>query len=428
MDQSAQILVIGAGPAGMMAAIKAAESGAEVAVLEKNHLCGRKLAITGKGRCNITNTKPWSEFVTHVHPRGAFVRSAFYNFTNEATIEYFNKIGLETVVTQGDRVFPSSMRAFDVVDALTGRMEQAGVKLVADADLIAVSHEGGVYRCTYNDLSSPRTIKTQVIVAKALIVATGGLSYPATGSNGRGYEIAVSLGHSVTRCYPSLAALLPRNYDSGLYDIELKNVGLSLFVGQDEVQTEMGDLTFTEDGIEGSLGFRVSRKAINALENGSSVELVIDLKPAVPLGELRERVKREVSSFNWEVPMINDARLKKVLRRFMPAELIDPFFRLSKGLTVNTLAERLKAWHFPIARHAGYRRAVVTAGGVSLDEVVPKTMQSKLEKGLFFAGEVLDIDGDTGGYNLQMAFSTGALAGQSAAKYVAALKDGDLAS
>ena len=405
----------------MMAAIKAAENGAEVAVLEKNHLPGRKLAITGKGRCNITNTKPWSEFSTHVHPRSNFVRSAFYNFSNQATIEYFNNIGLETVVTQGERVFPASMRAFDVVDALADRMKETGVKLIPDADLLAVCNDGDKFKCTYNDLSQPRAITTEVIAASALVIATGGLSYPATGSNGRGYEIAASLGHTVTRCYPSLAALLPRNYDSGLYDIELKNVGLKLYVGQDMVQSEMGDLTFTEDGIEGSLGFRVSRKAVHALENGSAVELVIDLKPAISLQELRDRVKREVASFKWEVPLINDARLKKILRKLMPAELIEPFFRMSRGLTVNTLPERLKEWRFPIAKHAGYRRAVVTAGGVSLDEVVAKTMQSRIDKGLFFAGEVLDLDGDTGGYNLQMAFSTGALAGQSAAKYVSTL-------
>lgn len=416
-----QIVVVGGGPAGMMAAIKAAESGAEVVLLEKNHLCGRKLAITGKGRCNITNTKPWGEFATHVHPKSNFVKSAFFNFSNAATIDYFNSIGLETVETQGNRVFPKSMNAFDVVDALVNRMKQVGVKLITDADLLAVCTDGSKFKCTYNDISSPRIIRTEVIMSNALIIATGGLSYPATGSNGKGYDLAESLGHSVTRCFPSLAALMPKAYDSDLYDIELKNVGLNLFVDKDLIQSEMGDLTFTEDGIEGPLGFRVSRRAVNALENGSSVELVIDLKPAVPVNELKERVKREVASFKWDVPVINEARMKKVLRRFMPSELINPFYNMSRNLTVNTLADRLKDWRFPIAKHAGFRRAVVTAGGVSLSEVVSKTMQSRIDKGLFFAGEVLDLDGDTGGYNLQMAFSTGALAGLNAAKYVGAL-------
>ena len=416
-----QIVVVGGGPAGMMAAIKAAESGAEVVLLEKNHLCGRKLAITGKGRCNITNTKPWGEFATHVHPKSNFVKSAFFNFSNAATIDYFNSIGLETVETQGNRVFPKSMNAFDVVDALVNRLKQVGVKLITDADLLAVCTDGSKFKCTYNDISSPRIIRTEVIMSNALIIATGGLSYPATGSNGKGYDLAESLGHSVTRCFPSLAALMPKAYDSELYDIELKNVGLNLFVDKDLIQSEMGDLTFTEDGIEGPLGFRVSRRAVNALENGSSVELVIDLKPAVPVNELKERVKREVASFKWDVPVINEARMKKVLRRFMPSELINPFYNMSRNLTVNTLADRLKDWRFPIAKHAGFRRAVVTAGGVSLSEVVSKTMQSRIDKGLFFAGEVLDLDGDTGGYNLQMAFSTGALAGLNAAKYVGAL-------
>ena len=416
-----QIVVVGGGPAGMMAAIKAAENGAEVVLLEKNHLCGRKLAITGKGRCNITNTKPWGEFATHVHPKSNFVKSAFFNFSNAATIDFFNSIGLETVETQGNRVFPKSMNAFDVVDALVNRMKQVGVKLITDADLLAVCTDGSKFKCTYNDISSPRVIRTEVIMSNALIIATGGLSYPATGSNGKGYDLAESLGHSVTRCFPSLAALMPKAYDSELYDIELKNVGLNLFVDKDLIQSEMGDLTFTEDGIEGPLGFRVSRRAVNALENGSSVELVIDLKPAVPVNELKERVKREVASFKWDVPVINEARMKKVLRRFMPSELINPFYNMSRNLTVNTLADRLKDWRFPIAKHAGFRRAVVTAGGVSLSEVVSKTMQSRIDKGLFFAGEVLDLDGDTGGYNLQMAFSTGALAGLNAAKYVGAL-------
>ncbi len=416
-----QIVVVGGGPAGMMAAIKAAESGAEVVLLEKNHLCGRKLAITGKGRCNITNTKPWGEFATHVHPKSNFVKSAFFNFSNAATIDYFNSIGLETVETQGNRVFPKSMNAFDVVDALVNRMKQVGVKLITDADLLAVCTDGSKFKCTYNDISSPRVIRTEVIMSNALIIATGGLSYPATGSNGKGYDLAESLGHSVTRCFPSLAALMPKAYDSELYDIELKNVGLNLFVDKDLIQSEMGDLTFTEDGIEGPLGFRVSRRAVNALENGSSVEMVIDLKPAVPVNELKERVKREVASFKWDVPVINEARMKKVLRRFMPSELINPFYNMSRNLTVNTLADRLKDWRFPIAKHAGFRRAVVTAGGVSLSEVVSKTMQSRIDKGLFFAGEVLDLDGDTGGYNLQMAFSTGALAGLNAAKYVGSL-------
>lgn len=405
----------------MMSAIKAAECGAEVLLIEKNHLCGRKLAITGKGRCNITNSKPWSEFATHIHPKNTFVKTAFFNFSNSATVDYFKSIGLRTVETRGNRVFPESMNAFDVVDALRERMQHLGVKLITDAELLAVGYDGNRFTCTYNDLSSARFIKTCTLTAGAVIVATGGLSYPATGSNGRGYELAEKFGHSTTHRFPSLVALMPKKYDSRLYNVELKNVGLNLFVGRDLVQSEMGDLTFTEDGIEGSLGFRVSRKAAHALENGSSVELVIDLKPAIPLDVLYERVKREFAAFKWDEQMLNESRVKSLLRKFMPAELVNPFYNLSKSITVDNLADRLKDWRFPIEKHAGYRRAVVTAGGISLDEVVSKTMMSRLVRGLFFAGEVLDIDGDTGGYNLQMAFSTGALAGQSAARFVEGL-------
>ena len=405
-----QIVVVGGGPAGMMAAIKAAESGAEVVLLEKNHLCGRKLAITGKGRCNITNTKPWGEFATHVHPKSNFVKSAFFNFSNAATIDFFNSIGLETVETQGNRVFPKSMNAFDVVDALVNRLKQVGVKLITDADLLAVCTDGSKFKCTYNDISSPRIIRTEVIMSNALIIATGGLSYPATGSNGKGYDLAESLGHSVTRCFPSLAALMPKAYDSELYDIELKNVGLNLFVDKDLIQSEMGDLTFTEDGIEGPLGFRVSRRAVNALENGSSVELVIDLKPALSPEQLDARILRDFAE-NLNRDFING------IRKLLPAKLIPVAVRLSgispeqkvNGITKeqrHKFGELIKA--FPI-RISGFRpidEAIITSGGVSVKEIDPRTMESKIMPGLFFAGEVIDIDAYTGGFNLQIAFST----------------------
>lgn len=403
----------------MMAAIKAAQNEASVTLLEKNPLCGRKLAITGKGRCNITNTKSWQEFSNHIHPKSNFLKSSFWGFSNKDAIAFFEEHGLETVLTQGDRVFPKSMKAFDVVDTFVAVMHKYNVDVRTDCELLTITKapEGG-YTCIYVQTTTSSRLVSCMINSKSVVIATGGLAYPSTGSTGKGYELAQSFGHTITECFPSLTALIPKFYSSDFYDIELKNVGLSLFVDKDLVQTDMGDLTFTEGGIEGSLGYRLSRKAVKALKNGTSVELVLDLKPAIDLETLKNRVKREIEKFDWGSNLVNDARMKKLLRKFMPSELINPFVDSNDNLNSHNLAERLKDWRFPIKDYVGYRRAVVTAGGVDLGEIVSKSMQSKLSPGLFFAGEVLDIDGDTGGYNLQTAYSTGAMAGVSAAKYV----------
>lgn len=239
------------------------------------------------------------------------------------------------------------------------------------------------------------------IVAGSVIIATGGLSYPATGSTGSGYRIAGRLGHTVTATTPSLTALVPYGYNFALAGLTLRNVSLSLVIDGGVVQSEFGELSFTKDGIEGALGFRVSRRAVKALEAGQKVEVAIDLKPAVTQAELKARVEREYR------PGISSARF---LERFLPLQAVRPFLEAVPDVTVQSLPVRLKCWKFQIKDYVDYRRAVVTAGGVSLKEVSRKTMESKLVPGLYFAGEVLDLDADTGGYNLQIAFSTAAAA------------------
>ena len=410
------VVIIGAGAAGCIAAIKAAEAGKTVALIEKNERIGRKLMLTGKGRCNITNAKKWSQFSGHLHNKPAFFKSAFYEFSNEDTVAFFESLGVKTVLTRDERVFPESMRAADVVDALARKIAQSGVRLLTGCDVnnVSANPEGGFFTSFVRQdgvMYSPGAV-----ASRAVIVATGGLSYPTTGSTGAGYEIAKGFGHTIQRTFPSLTALTPAGYDVRLKDITLLNVSVSLYVGQDMVAFEFGDLQFTDGGIEGPVGFKISRKAVWALINGDKVSVSVDLKPAVKLEMFRERVEREAEEM--EISQANFERKKvALLRRFMPAALVEPFADGNK-LTLANLASTIKDWRFNIADYVGYRRAVVTAGGVSLDEIVSRSMASRNRPGLFFAGEVLDMDGDTGGYNLQFAFSTGALAAKGAADYI----------
>lgn len=423
--KSCEILIVGGGAAGMMSAIKAAEAGCSVTLLEKNSFCGKKINITGKGRCNITNTRKWNEFSEHVHPSAAFARSAFYNFSNEALVDYLLEIGLETVVERGERVFPASMKASDVSRTLVERMEELGVQILYDCDVIAVrkstipsaTDARSEFICTY--AHGGGLTHDEVIAAQAVVIATGGLSYPSTGSTGTGLEIARSFGLEVSETFPSLTALTPERYDLDLEWIELKNVGLNLFIDKDLIQLEQGDLTFTSGGIEGALGFRLSRKAVKALRGGSRVELELDLKPALSIETLNRRIEREIAIDNLTLESeMGPVKMRNLLRGLLPEALIKPFLNANPDLKLRNLSQRLKGWRFRIISYVGYERSVVTAGGVSQKEIIPKSMCSRKVEGLYFAGEVLDLDGDTGGYNLQLAFSTGALAGEKAAQQI----------
>lgn len=408
------LLVIGGGPAGMMAAIRAAESGVRVLLVEKGDQLGRKLLITGKGRCNITNTKSWGEFSTHIHPSASPLRMAFRHFSNSDTIDFFNSIGLDTVVERGDRVFPESQKAKSVLNALEKRMKTLKVEILLSAEVKSLRFEDDrVVTLVERD-----GIGLENYLSRNVIVATGGLSYPQTGSTGDGYRFAEMAGHKIERCFPSLTALMPQNYNEELQGISLKNVGINLFIDSNLISVDSGDLDFTDGGIEGPLGFRVSRKAVKALDNGGKVEVSIDLKPALSLKVLDARIERELTALKLYPHKIDKNQLRRLLKELMPVSLINPFMESNKSLSVKNLSASLKDWRFKIVSYVGYRRAVVTAGGVSTDEIVVKSMQSKKEPRLFFAGEVINLDGDTGGYNLQIAFSTGSLAGASAAQQI----------
>ena len=449
---SADIIIIGAGAAGLMAAAGAAETFAKngtegkVIVLEKMPRPGRKIMITGKGRCNFTNVKPWNEFSSHIHPKPNFLKPSFYNLTSEKMLDFLQEHGMEAVVERGDRAFPASHLASDVVDALVRAAEDAGAEILCGKEVSEI--EGSfTIRCT--DGSAYTCAK--------LIICTGGLSYPKTGSTGDGYVWAKELGHSVRPLFPSLTAIVPKGYKDlstalemtkkgedmtpkgdgsqlkghinrstplseigeALCGNQLKNVGLSIFVDGNEAQNEFGDLDFTDGGLEGPIGFKVSRKCVNAITNGSKVTAVMDMKPAVDLEDLTVRIGtlwNEVCKDKRNANKLYKDRFRVLLTKVLPMSLIPAFTKMNPNADHKTLAKALKAWKMEIAGFVGYERCVITAGGVSLEELTAKTLESKMVPGLYFAGEVLDLDADTGGYNLQTAFSTGYLAGISAAK------------
>lgn len=431
---TSDIIVIGGGAAGLMAATGAAREGAVVTVLEKMPRPGRKIMITGKGRCNFTNLKAWNEFSQHIHPKANFLKPSFYNLSSEKMIDFLTEAGMESIVERGDRAFPVSHLASDVVDALVRAAEGAGARITCGKEVREIRQEDGTepsfaLKCTDGSIYKCRR----------LVICTGGLSYPKTGSTGDGYRWAEGFGHSIKPLFPSLTAIVPARYktiDAGknghidrssplseigrlLCGNQLKNIQLTTIIDGNEAQSEFGDIDFTDGGIEGPVGFKVSRKCVNALINGSKVNIIIDLKPAVDLEDLTVRIStlwNEVSKDKKNANKQYKDRFKILLTKVLPMSIIQGFTRLNPNADHKTLAKALKNWKFEIEGYVGYERCVITAGGVSCEEVAPKTLESKLVPGLYFAGEVLDIDADTGGYNLQTAFSTGFLAGINAGK------------
>ena len=449
VNNSAEIIIIGGGAAGLMAAAGAARTlcgkggtksdvagsngSGRVVVLEKMQRPGRKIMITGKGRCNFTNLKAWNEFSGHVHPKPNFLKPSFYNLSSEKMIDFLTENGMESVVERGDRAFPASHLASDVVDALVRAAEEAGAEVLCGKEVSChPEHNEGIFTI--------KCIDGSIYTCRKLIICTGGLSYPKTGSSGDGYEWAKEMGHAIRPLFPSLTAVVPKGYkdfagkghihrSEPLSDVgkmlcgnQLKNVELSVLIDGNEAQNEFGDMDFTDGGIEGPIGFKVSRKCVNAIVNGSKVTAVLDLKPAVEIEDLTVRINtlwNEISKDRRNAQKLYKDRFKILLTKVLPISLIQGFMKYHPNADHKTLPKLLKGWKFEIEGYVGYERCVVTAGGVSLDEVAPKTLESKLVPGLYFAGEVLDLDADTGGYNLQTAFSTGYLAGVSASKQIA---------
>jgi len=408
-----RIVVVGGGPAGMMAAIRAAELKQEVILIEKNSGLGRKLLLTGKGRCNITNACDLNSFLERFSKNGQFLRDAFKSFFNEDLISFFRSRGLHLKTERQLRVFPATDRSNSIVDILNKELNKNKVTVICKSLLKDILIDNSVVK-------SVSLNNSRVIPADRVILCMGGLSYSFTGSDGYGLELAKSLGHSIVEPRPGLVPLrVKQAYPRLLEGLTLKNIRLVFSDGRREIISDIGELLFTDSGISGPLVLSLSGKIIDWLRDGRSVYVEIDLKPALSKEQLDKRILREFEDSPKK-------SVKNLLKNFLPNRLIKVLIDMAKisqdkKVCQITQAERekiislLKAMRLDIAGSLPIEKAMVTRGGVSLKDINPRTMESRIIKGLYFAGEMIDVDADTGGFNLQAAFSTGYLAGQNAA-------------
>ena len=413
-----KVIVVGGGPAGMMAAITAAENGKEVLIIEKMPSFGKKLLITGKGRCNITSSLYMSEFIKNTPGNGKFLYSAFQNYTNKDIIEFLHRQGLEVKEERGNRVFPVTDKSLDVLDCFLKRMDELKIKykLHTKVEKILVKE---------NQVIAIRTDK-EIIQTSNVILATGGKSYPLTGSTGDGYRIASELGHKIVKVKPSLVPLevYEKEECKKMQGLSLRNVSIKLVdVNKNKtIYEDFGEMLFTHFGISGpmilsSSAHLVRYKDIDNLLKDKKIVIKIDLKPALTDEQLDERILRDFKEFK-------NKQFKHSLDKLLPQKLIPVFIEKSeiepeKRVNEITREERnkmvhlLKDFEITIKNFRPVEEAIITSGGIDTKEINPKTMESKLIKGLYFAGEIIDVDSYTGGFNLQIAYSTGYTAGMS---------------
>ena len=406
-----KVVVVGGGAAGLMAAGTAAMYGADVTLIEKNKRVGRKIMITGKGRCNITNNCDVQSFIQSVPVNGRFLYSAINNFSPTDTIDFFENLGLATKTERGNRVFPASDKAVDVVDTLYNFVYENGVEIVEDKAeaLIIENGEAVAVKC-----------EKETFYADAIIICCGGKSYPLTGSTGDGYILAKQAGHSIVELKPSLVPLESRTPDcKEMQGLSLKNVSLKIInsTSKKVVYTDFGEMLFTHFGISGPMILSASSH-IRDIKDGKYTA-VIDLKPALSEEQLEKRLQHDFDE-NSNKDVSN--AFSKLLPRKIIVPVLKrwgvPFDKKCNSITREerkTLCEILKNFTVEISSFRPIEEAIITSGGVKTTELNPKTMESKLVKGLYFAGEVIDCDAYTGGFNLQITWSTGRLAGENAA-------------
>ncbi|MGA3013183.1 MAG: NAD(P)/FAD-dependent oxidoreductase [Bacteroidales bacterium] len=408
------VVVIGAGAAGLIAAGRAAELGAKVLVLEKMERAGRKLLITGKGRCNITNDAPQSEFFDHIYPNSRFLKHAFSAFFSGDIIRLLNKYGTETVVERGGRVFPVSNKSADVVQALLRWVKEYKVEIRCgyQADRLVIIN-GEAKGILVNVNKKPTNINCGKI-----ILCTGGCSYPATGSTGDGYRMAKKAGHIIETPRPALVPIeTGGDRARRLQGLSLKNVKAMVWVSGKKVKEEFGEMLFTHFGLSGPIILSLSRFIVEEFQKGHKVEVSVDLKPALDEVKLDNRLLRDLDEHGKK-------RMDNIFRMWLPSSLIPVFLEEleipgdKEGHQLESKDRKkillmMKDLRFRVTGYRPFKEAIITAGGVVTSEINAKTMESKLVKNLYFAGEIIDLDADTGGFNLQIAFSTGWLAAQS---------------
>jgi len=408
-----RIIVIGGGPAGMMAAIRAAALHQDVTLLEKKSTLANKLLLSGKGRCNLTNACDLDQFLKRFSHNGAFLRDAFKKFFNRELMDFFESRGLRLKVERQERVFPVSDCSSSILEVLKKELEINKVNVIYKAQARAIALES-------NAVKGVELLGGKLLPADKVILATGGASYAFTGSSGEGLKIVEGLGHKVTSLRPGLVPLkTAQKWVKDLEGLTLRNIRLTFTDGKKEIVSEIGELMFTGFGISGPLVLTLSGKIVDWLGEKKPVGVEIDLKPALSRQQLDARLLREFSATSRK-------SIRNVLKELLPLRLVDCFLGLAKinpdkQAAQVTRQEReimvvlLKGFRLDISGSLALEEAMVTRGGVSLKEIDPRTMESRKIKGLYLCGELIDIDADTGGFNLQAAFSTGYLAGESAA-------------
>ncbi len=402
-----KVVVIGGGAAGMVAASTASSMGHDVTLLEKNERLGRKLLITGKGRCNITNNCDIEELIENTPTNGKFLYSAFYTFTNEQVIDMFNSLGVKTKTERGKRVFPESDKAKDVVVALEKQMKQNKVNVVLNSNVKKIEQKNG-------KIESVVLSNNKVIKCDSVIIATGGVSYPRTGSTGDGYKFAKSLGHTIIKPKPSLIGLETFEDVYSLNKLSLRNIAIKVIDKKGKsIYEDFGEMEFSDIGIEGPV-IRSASCRMKSFEN-ETYKVIVDLKPALDKEMLDKRIQKDFKKYT-------NKKFENSLDDLLPKKLIPYIIDLSgidKDLVVHQISRKqrkdlvnlLKNLEFNIRKYKPIDEAIITSGGIKTSEINSSTMESKLIEGLFFAGEVIDVDAYTGGFNLQIAFSTGYLAG-----------------
>lgn len=410
------IIVIGAGPAGMMAAMQAANSDNKIILLERNEKLGRKLAITGKGRCNITNSADLPEFIKNIPGNGKFLYSVFHCFFKEDIMKFFEEHHVPVKIERGGRVFPKSDKAHDVVNALANAMFDAGVE-------VRLKTKAEKLLLTNGAISGVQLGSGEQLHADALILAAGGSSYPVTGSDGIGVKLAQMAGHHITPLYPALVPLVSDDeWVKSLQGLSLRNVRVRLYANGKKVEELFGEMMFTHFGVTGPIILSMSRNAVRRIAKGEKLHLSINLKPALSVEKLLARVQRDFQKYTRKE--IKNAMVDLLPHRLIPIVLDLAFIDARKSVNEISKKECMRLVHIlqnldvDIKGPRPLKEAIVTCGGVNIKEIDPKSMRSKLVNNLYFAGEVIDVDGFTGGYNLQAAFSMGYVAGMSASEEI----------